>query len=153
MNFEEKVESMKIHEIVDAMIQGVKKQHVKLDFSTYGDVVNGVCYGCGATNAICEIIGTKFDANSLPYRETRVDFLETSYEYLITFETAINWLRHGDPKTFISGLGDIKSSMPDVSEYRNTLLPLFNSSIVDGTLDKKLKEYEDFRDWLKVRNL
>lgn len=56
MNFKETVQKMTIKEIILAMVNGLKKEHVKVDFNYFGYVApNGICYGCAATNAICEI--------------------------------------------------------------------------------------------------
>lgn len=55
--FEEKVKSMTAAQIIRAMVRGLRKQHVKVDMDTFGSRVNGTCFGCAATNAVCEIYG------------------------------------------------------------------------------------------------
>lgn len=94
--FKEKVRSMTAKEIIMAMVNGLKKEHVKVDMSTYGDFseVSGICYGCAATNAVCEISGVVFTGEHV-LSENHYWFLKTDGTFLELFETAIDSLRLG----------------------------------------------------------
>lgn len=97
--FKEKVQSMTGKEILLAMINGLKKEHVKIDMNTFGSKKEGICYGCAATNAVCEI--SSIDFKELPERsiESIIDqakFIKTDPEFLAQFEYAIDDLRAGD---------------------------------------------------------
>jgi len=104
-NFKEKVQAMSAKEIIMAMVNGLKKQHVNVDMLTFGYVKNGICYGCAATNAICEINGIPFSNSSISEFPDRVKFLFSDIpedqstlgyeEFLMKFEVAIDKLRRG----------------------------------------------------------
>lgn len=65
MNFQDKIQSMKASEIIRAMISGLRKEHVKIDMTTFGAARNGTCFGCAATNAVCEISNEVFTAKTI----------------------------------------------------------------------------------------
>ncbi len=97
----EKIKSMSGYDIVMAMINGLKKEHVKISMETFGDALydkqNGfyICFGCAATNAVCEIAGRSYDYYNIfgPYRSK---FMGIERAFLDGFESAIDTLRRGD---------------------------------------------------------
>lgn len=42
-------------QIVRAMINGLRAGHVEVDMATFGLMKDGICYGCAATAALCEM--------------------------------------------------------------------------------------------------
>ena len=93
--FKEKVQSMTGREIVLAMVEGLENPAVEVDMDTFGDDINGKCFGCAATNTICKISGKTFDAPSIIGTNSRADFITTGRQFLSDFEDAIDELRLG----------------------------------------------------------
>lgn len=93
--FKQTVQQMTAKEIIMAMVNGLEKEHVKVNMDTYGGFRNGVCYGCAATNAICEIAGVTFDDPQILSTDGRARFISTDYDFIDNFECAINHLRSG----------------------------------------------------------
>lgn len=57
-----KIKGMKGSDIIMAMVEGLKKPATAVDMNTYGSVkrndsLRRQCFGCAATNTICEIAG------------------------------------------------------------------------------------------------
>lgn len=99
MDFKEKVQSMTGKEIVMAMVNGLENRHVPVDMSTFGDIRDGVCYGCAATNTICEISGKKQNliGSWLVMEESdRLGEICKDVLFISNFESAIDYLRMGE---------------------------------------------------------
>jgi hypothetical protein len=100
MDFEEKVKSMKFSEIMQAMITGLNKPNVTVNMDTFGWAkgfwIFKKCFGCAATNAVCEISGVKFNRHNIDDNVARAEAVKTSYLFLDRFEGAINQLRLGN---------------------------------------------------------
>lgn len=96
MTFEEKVRSLTPKQVVMTMVKGLQREWVKVDMSTYGDFVCDVCFGCAATNTVCEIEGRPFEGSEIIWEGSRSDSIGCSYNFLDVFEQAINKFRHGD---------------------------------------------------------
>lgn len=94
-SFQEKVQSMTAKEIIMAMVNGLKHEWTKISMSTFGDVFDNVCFGCAATNAVCEIRQKPYLKEFLVDRTSRAEGLGTSYSFLEGFEIAIDNLRSG----------------------------------------------------------
>jgi len=96
-SFKEKVQSMTGKEIVMAMVNGLQKEWVKVDMSTFGDSNTDTCFGCAATNSICQIEGClPFNTESIVDRDRRASVLNVDEDFLSDFENAIDFLRRGD---------------------------------------------------------
>lgn len=95
-SFEQKVKSMSGYEIVMAMVRGLEKEHVKIHMTSFGRTDGSVCYGCAATNAICEISGIVFTPQKVRTLSDRASFVKTDMMLLDQFEDAIDGLRQGD---------------------------------------------------------
>ena len=100
MTFEQKVKSMTAKEIIMAMVEGLRNPTTKIDMMTFGQVKNGVCIGCAATNTICNIGGyTVKDIRNNTYGITRPVLSRTKMtqcHFVGYFEDAIDELRSGD---------------------------------------------------------
>lgn len=103
--FEEKVRSMSSKEIIMAMVDGLKKPTVRVDFNTYGEfeiktrlfglISREICYGCAATNTICRISDVTLRGDNIKYVEDRAKAVNSDSYFLLNFEYAINCLRKG----------------------------------------------------------
>jgi len=93
MNFEQKVKSMTASQIIMAMVDGLKAEHVKVRMASFGSTHGGVCVGCAATNAICEISGVVFTPKNIFRRDLA---LMANCDFVSDFEGAIDALRAGD---------------------------------------------------------
>ena len=104
MTFEEKVRSMTGKEIMQAMIDGLNKPWLTVEMSTYGSssetklfgiFSKTVCFGCAATNTICEIVQKKFTGKNINSFEFRAESINSDQGFLDSFESALNDLRRG----------------------------------------------------------
>lgn len=103
MNFKAKVQSMTGKEIVMSMVNGLRKRWVEIDMNSYGyKDERGVCFGCAATNTICEIIGRvpelQWDAlipsvTGQLQRYNSIDY--NNHKFISKFERAMDSLRMG----------------------------------------------------------
>lgn len=90
--FQNKIQSMTFREIVLAMVAGLRKQWVRINMHTFGEAHDGVCYGCAATNMICQLIGRPLTPAEI-YHEDKIRLLGSGVK---DFEVAIDCLRKGD---------------------------------------------------------
>lgn len=118
MIFEEKVKSMTGKQIMQAMIDGLSKPWVTVNMDTYGSVgterygflklrKKQVCFGCAATNTICEINNAVFSVDQIKLVRRRADFIESDMDFLSDFEDALDYLRLGDVPGFNGLVQDI----------------------------------------------
>lgn len=106
MSFEEKVKSMTAKEIILSMVNGLLNPIIKVDMQFFGFVKQSyfleiiptkkICYGCAATNAICNISGKVFNTSNITSRFSRADFLNVNVKFFSAFENAIDELRKGN---------------------------------------------------------
>lgn len=124
-------------EVVLVMIAGLEKEHVKIDMATFGEVRDGVCFGCAATNAICEIANIKIEY--VLERQAEEGFegyfksIRAKAQIVDYFESAINSLRFGDIGRYNSRLAILdmdnlylpfpKINLPPLNtdDYKNNL--------------------------------
>lgn len=144
-DFETKVRSMRVWEIILAMVEGLRHRWVKLHMNTFGqadrDYETGewVCYGCAATNAVCEIAGIVFTPNNIIGINGRAGALKCDPSFLDTFEEAIDGLRSGysylyyfQSRMHMLGLERIPLSVMEMdSTYA---LPLLTSDLTEKQL-------------------
>lgn len=140
MMFEEQVRSMTGKEIMQAMIDGLTNPKIRIDMSSYGDVKfepsfvffkRTVCVGCAATNTICNIAKTTFNKESIATRTSRSSHINCSYDFLSTFEFAIDCLRKGNIEQYndfarkidISEISVLNKHLPELTttEYKENL--------------------------------
>ena len=108
MNLETKIINLTPYELIDAMIQGLKNPSCQIDMNTYGNVIDGICFGCAATNAIQYLSGKKFTPNNILSRNSRAKYLKLNVNVLDSFENAIDYLRLGSiemPNLYLAELG------------------------------------------------
>ena len=96
MTFEEKVKSMTFAQILRAMVDGLKAEHVRVQMDAFGIDINGVCFGCAATNAICQISRHVFTLLEIELLQNRAEALLCDYYFLDMFEEALDCLRKND---------------------------------------------------------
>ncbi len=140
--FEKKVRRMKVSEIVQSMIAGLKKRHVKIQMNSFGYVQDGVCYGCAATNSICEIMDHRMtpDEMGLLYGKG----VHSEYPFLWGFELAINGLRKGNIQLYNSNAEEVGiKKIPEI--FIDEYLPYLNSNYTSSDLSI----YQKFADKLK----
>ena len=95
-----KIKSLTPKQVIMAMVEGLKNPKTEINMYTYGKVVDGVCFGCAATNAICQIFAIE---DPVPYISdggnhgfsTVATRLSEDSSTVNTFESAINALRLG----------------------------------------------------------
>jgi len=110
MNIKEKIQSMKGSEILDAMITGLKNHSnlgVELDFVTFYDKKDEICYGCAATCTILNILNQKATETVFEELGTRNGTFDIPYfedeelkKFVQVFELAINDLRTNNPSSY-----------------------------------------------------
>lgn len=157
----------KVSDIVDLMIKGLKKEWVHVDMTSFGGVCGDMCYGCAATNALCELMQEPFSKKYIAEeRHTQFNFGVSRVE-IMYFEQAIDYLRRGYINLFIcdinkvSNMTGIHISPKDEVIMMSYLKKGIFSSIrkrqlpVLGTINFKndLIHYEKFRDWLRKKGL
>lgn len=91
--FEKKVKSMNAHDIIMAMVEGLRTPRTKIDMLTFGEIEDGICYGCAATNAILHIVDANKEEVVDHIRDRKFD--ADGARALEQFEIEIDWLRRG----------------------------------------------------------
>jgi hypothetical protein len=102
-NFVTTVRAMPIADIVHAMVAGLNRRWVKVNMTSFGHVdEDGTCYGCAATNAICQIKGQKIgpeylvgDCEIQHARFLGLGDTDDNVKFVGDFESAIDCLRQG----------------------------------------------------------
>lgn len=151
MNFKEKVQSMTAKEIIMAMVKALTRPPIiNIEMSSYGHVVETtvitkrffglykksaikkLCFGCAATNTICQITGKKFTPDNISEPKDRAEFINSDTKFLDRFECAIDMLRRGNIKAYneeaeIAGIATI--------EYDHTIeYPYLNNDYTNKDL-------------------
>jgi hypothetical protein len=150
--FDEKVKSMSAKEIIMAMVDGLRNPSTKVDMGTFGraDVIKflgitlkATCYGCAATNTICNISGKKFAPNNIKGSKDKAIFIDGSRDFVAHFEESIDCLRRGEIQWYnylakSEGFAQIKAK-PGLN------LPQLNSKDYLENLDHyvELANYQD----------
>lgn len=104
-NFAATVRAMSAKEIILAMVESLQNPVTVINMGTFGytetaDTEDTICYGCAATNTICKIAGIDNKKDFLYYWDEAFcdwsyDKLATNYDFMYSFERAINYLRCG----------------------------------------------------------
>ena len=93
IDFKTHIKNMTFKDVVLAMVNGLRKRHVEIDMSVFARVDRGVCFGCAATNFICEVTGSKFTKDTIFNRELATDGDKTLLRHV---EDCIEALRKGN---------------------------------------------------------
>lgn len=119
-------------QVVQAMVDGLRKKHVLVNMHSFGHVKDGVCYGCAATNAVCELFGVKFGPDVIANADRRADVVHQSFEKLRWFENAIDLLRQGDvyaANQWLDCLG-----IDSIQNWNDLELPFLKDDFTEGEL-------------------
>jgi hypothetical protein len=103
-----------VSDVILAMTEGLKKEWVRVAMQTYGDVSSQkICYGCAATNTLCQLMGEPFNASNISSLSKRVDKINfgISKNTLMRFERALDRLRQGDVDEFVHSLSGLKKEI------------------------------------------
>jgi hypothetical protein len=129
-DFKEIVQAMSAKEIIMAMVNGLKKPYTIIDMSTFGsENFFGDCYGCAATNAICEIYGTIPGEMKCGFSESGIS---SDILFVSRFEFAIDHLRLGDVISYnrIARL----AGFAEISEQCRLRLPALGNDYTEADL-------------------
>jgi hypothetical protein len=138
-NIQKKIKSMTAKEIVMSMVNGLRNPVTQINMDTYGEVVEGVCFGCAATNALC-YIGNYSTEDLL-----KVDGSATLVEkksIAMRFEWAIDELRKGDIDSYnyhAAEGGFAKISLPDGLDEDDLMLPYLANDYTEAELECYVK--------------
>lgn len=152
-------------DIVDTMIRGLKRQWVEVEMGSYGNFkrkMEGfwifkkekkVCFGCAATNTICELMQEPFTPETITARTGQFNYGIKPSE-LGKFEHAIDYLRNGKIYWAHYSLQHIEHlfsfPLPSAADLESSFpLPELNNH----NWKKNLKAYETYRDELRAKGL
>ena len=133
ISISEKISSMTAKEIIMSMVEGLRNPTTEINMRTFGKVVDGVCFGCAATNTICKIGG--YTTTNL----LKVDGIASNLDgslMVMHFEWAIDELRRGrlDNYNYQAGKGGFaKIILPD--GVPNYTLPYLADDYTEEELD------------------
>ena len=141
-SFEEIVRAMSAKDIIMAMVNGLKNPSTKINMCTFGATrvrdQKIVCYGCAATNTVCQISGVKFTPKNIDYTGDRARTIKSSYDFLTNFEWAINELRKG----YVEGYNEYaaRGKFRRIQNPNNLYLPRLHNDYTQDQLNvyKKL---------------
>lgn len=155
MNFKQTVQSMTASEIIMAMVRGLRRKWVRINFAKFGELKRGICFGCAATNTICEIMQQAFPPGFIEYRGSRAYFLKTDYEFLDRFEGSINILRWGyvieyNASARIGGFKEIDKILWERWMAKHGELPRLDNEYFTKA---KLIPYENFAQFLEKETM
>jgi hypothetical protein len=144
-----------VSDIIFSMIKGLKKEWVEVDMNTYGGVTTDkICFGCAATNTLCQLMDKPFNASNiinLDRRAEQVNFGISSGN-LRMFEECIDSLRKGCIITFLEALSEIEEEIGFVVELKKikSIYIDFNLPRLENSNYKTdLIYYEQFANELK----
>lgn len=128
-DFKEIVQAMSAKEIIMAMVNGLKKPYTVIDMDTFGtENFSGVCYGCAATNAICEIYGYIPGSMTSGFSDSGIS---NDAEFVQLFEFAIDGLRCGFVESYNHYCERLGISF---IEDNGTTLPFLNDEYTEADL-------------------
>ncbi len=136
--FEEKIKSMSAYDIIMAMVEGLRNPKTRIDMSTFGLMIEGICFGCAATNAILHIM----DANGEEVK-SHVTYASIYDDYpLYGFESAINDLRCGLLVTYNANA--TRLGLARITPMPGQILPVLRNDYTEEELQEyvKLAEYQ-----------
>jgi len=141
-----------VSDIVDTMIKGLKREWVTIDMTSFGYSEKGICFGCAATNTLCELMKESFYDSEIYSREGKFGYGITSHE-LELFEGAIDDLRRGEVEDFLCNLQKIshlfRFEIPTLGQIGHKELPIMTTD----TWKEDIISYEAYRDYLISKNL
>lgn len=114
----------KLSDYIDLMVRALENPKIKVNMGSFGTTFGNTCFGCAATNALCELSGKVFDQSNIGSRIFRAEFLGYDPIHLNIFESAINIIRLG--RQFDRATMALRQYNPDLQVwYKNpNLKPL-----------------------------
>ena len=154
MNIDKKVKTLTASDIIRIMVKSLRKPWVQVDMSSWGgwgrDNKNKIiCYGCAATNTLCELLGEAIPNSHIYSSFHRAQFAQVRRWWLDTFEVAINRLRVGDLHSYNSFIKSIAKSavIPEtLVENYSYITPIPLPEIENDYTEQDLQAYEYLAD-------
>ena len=140
MSLTTKIKSLTPYELIDAMIQGLKNPSCQIDMRSFGHEIDGICFGCAATNAIQYLSGKKFTPDNIDGTYNRAEYLKLDKGVLNSFEFAIDHLRCGSIYTANIYLAELR--IPEIIYDLDKEYPVLTT----GNYLENLHHYEELRD-------
>lgn len=119
----------KFSTFVQLMIDGLQKRWVRLDMASYGyyDKPDGdgdyVCFGCAATNALCELKGESMSIHDVYTENDRGRFAGISLDHIGSLEMAWNALRMGYVESclgYLTRIPNLPFEVPTMEKLQGT---------------------------------
>ncbi len=132
---EKKIKSMSAHDIIMAMVEGLRKPRTEIDMGTFGKMEEGICFGCAATNAVLHIMEAKEEEEIKDHIRAFPDY-RLCPPFVTHFESAMDYLRRGrvdDYNYFTAKLG-----IAQITPMPGQELPRLGNDYTEA----QLKEYE-----------
>lgn len=140
-----------VSQIVFLMVAGLKKEWVNVNMRSYGMVDIDVCFGCAATNTLCEMKGASIGKVDLENSwRGRTKFFNESKAELEQFEQAIDELRRSNISGFLLYLSraGITFVLPIALEIQPAKpLPFLGNE----NYKEDLHHYDKYANWLKSK--
>lgn len=137
--FENKIKSMSAYDIIMAMVEGLRNPRTRIDMDTFGLMIEGICFGCAATNAILHIM----DANEEEVK-SHVLYIKSDdcSRAVYFFERAINLLRMGRLESYNAYVKDL--GFAQITPIPGQYLPDLDNDYTEEQLQEyvKLAEYQ-----------
>ncbi len=155
-----KIRSLTPKQVIMAMVDGLKNPKTKIQMSTFGYQEGDVCYGCAATNALCQlfdindpvgwlaIIDDDHDqetVNRTPGFRNSAAKLNEITEDIMHFENAVEFLRRGNLLTANFALSELDINPIRYNNELDSALPRLTDSYALEDLEPyiRLAEFQD----------
>jgi hypothetical protein len=142
-----------ISDIIFAMVAGLEKEWVNVDMETYGTTRFGetianeknMCFGCAATNTLCQLMGKPFDSSNIHSVEERASLVNFGIpsDVVYRFEQGVDKLRVGDIDWFLSHIKALEKELGFAVKVEEILC--FSS-----TYHLPILYNEDFKEYLPI---
>jgi hypothetical protein len=109
----------KVSDVVNAMINGLTNKWAKVSMMSFGhyDSDRKICFGCAATNSLCELLKRPFTEDEIHNSFYRAEVFKCDRNVMQHFENSVNFLRMGDLQAFLSDL--CMMSHPSFQDYKH----------------------------------
>ena len=137
--FEAKVKTMSAHDIIMAMVEGLRKPRTEINMGYFGYMreSDGVCFGCAATNAVLHIMDA--DREEVEYYVANQPFPQVPE--LEIFEYAIDYLRSGSIDLYNQRAAEI--GLAQITHMPGQYLP----HLVKDYTEEQLQQYEKLAEY------
>lgn len=143
---------------VQIMIDGLKKEWVRVSMDTFGLYYEegGLCFGCAATNALCQLMNEPFDKYSISstnerWKKFNRGILFSDFDIL---ESSFDKLRLGYILSTVNRLKEIENILAfKVPSFEEVDPPYMLPEMDTINYKSCLPNYEEYVKWLKDRGL